>query len=47
MIKDIEDSSDEEELGSIHANVVNSITLSSTPQPIPQANKVRKVSVKE
>lgn len=43
MIHDIEDSSDEE-LDTIHTNVINSITSSSIPQPIPQANKVRKMS---
>ena len=41
MIQDFDDSSDEE-LDAIHTNVISSITSSSTPQPIPQANKVRK-----
>ena len=40
MIQDIEDSSDDEELDAIHANVVNSIT--SLGPSLPQAIKVRK-----
>ena len=40
MIQDIEDSSDDEELDAIHANVVNSIT--SLGSSLPQAIKVRK-----
>ena len=40
MIHDIEDSSDDEELDAIHANVVNSIT--SLGSSLPQAIKVRK-----
>ena len=40
MIQDIEDSSDDEELGAIHTSVVNSIT--SLSSSLPQAIKVRK-----
>jgi hypothetical protein len=43
MIQDIEDSSDDEELGVIHTNVVNSITALS--QTVPQTIKVRKKSI--